>query len=71
MRIQARRDPRGGWITIADASGSALLSTATGYVIKRKPGARDDAIDRLRIELDFRTTNPRALKRIAVVPAKR
>ena len=71
VRIQARRDARGGWITIADASGSALLSTATGYVIKRKSGARDSAIERLRIELEFRTTNPRELKRIAVVPAKR
>jgi hypothetical protein len=71
VRIQARRDARGGWITIADASGSALLSTAAGYVIKRKPGARDSSIERLRIELEFRTTNPRELKRIAIVPAKR
>jgi len=71
VRIQARRDARGGWITIADASGSALLSTATGYVIKRKSGARDSAIERLRIELEFRTTNPRELKRIDVLPAKR
>ena len=71
VRIQARRDARGGWITIADASGSAMLSTAAGYVIKRKPGARDGHIERLRIELEFRTTNPRELKRIAVVPPKR
>ena len=71
VRIQARRDARGGWITIADASGSALLSTAGGYVIKRKSGARDGSIERLRIELEFRTTNPRELKRIAVVPPKR
>jgi len=70
VRIQARRDARGGWITIADASGSALLSTAAGYVIKRKPGARDGSIERLRIELEFRTTNPRELKRIAILPAK-
>ena len=70
VRIQARRDARGGWITIADASGSALLSTAAGYVIKRKPGTRDGSIERLRIELEFRTTNPRELKRIAVIPAR-
>ena len=70
VRIQARRDARGGWITIADASGSALRSTAAGYVIKRNPGARDGSIERLRIELEFRTTNPRELKRIAVLPAK-
>ena len=71
VRIQARRDASGGWITIADASGSALLSTASGYVIKRKSGARDAGIERLRIELEFRTTNPRELKRIEVLPAKR
>ena len=70
VRVQARRDARGGWITIADASGSSLRSTAAGYVIKRKPGARDGAIERLRIELEFRTTNPRALKRIVLLPAK-
>jgi len=70
VRIQARRDARGGWITIADASGSALRSTAAGYVIKRNPGARDGSIERLRIELEFRTTNPRELKRIAILPAK-
>ena len=70
VRIQARRDARGGWITIADASGSALRSTAAGYVIKRKSGARDGSIERLRIELEFRTTNPRELKSIAVLPTR-
>ena len=70
VRIQARRDARGGWITIADASGSALRSTAAGYVITRKSGPRDQSIERLRIELEFRTTNPRGLKRIAIVPPK-
>jgi hypothetical protein len=57
---------RGGWLTIADASGSALRETAEGYVVKRKPGARDAPIERLRIELQFRTTNPRVLQRIVV-----
>jgi hypothetical protein len=66
VRIQGRRDARGGWLTIADASGSALRETAEGYVVKRKPGARDAPIERLRIELQFRTTNPRALQRIVV-----
>jgi hypothetical protein len=66
VRIQGRRDARGGWITIADASGSALQETAGGYLLKRKPGARDAPIERLRIELEFRTTNPRALQRIVV-----
>ena len=66
VRIQARRDARGGWITIADASGSALKETAEGYLVKRKPGARDAPIERLRIELQFRTTNPRVLQRIVV-----
>jgi hypothetical protein len=66
VRIQGRRDARGGWITIADASGSALHETAEGYLVKRKPGARDVPIERLRIELQFRTTNPRTLQRIAV-----
>jgi len=65
VRIQARRDARGGWITIADASDAALREVAEGYVIKRNPGARGAPIERLRIELTFRTTNPRVLTRIA------
>ena len=65
VRVQARRDARGGWITIADASGSALRETPDGYAIKRQPGARDAPIERLRFELQFRTTNPRVLTRIA------
>ncbi len=64
VRIQGRRDARGGWITLAEASGTALVETADGYVVKRKPGARGAPIERLRIELTFRTTNPRALRRI-------
>ena len=66
IRIQARRDARGGWITIADASGDALRETADGYIVKRKGGARTAPIERLRIEVDFRTSNPRVLQRIAV-----
>lgn len=66
IRIQARRDARGGWITIADASGDALRATADGYVVQRKSGARTAPIERLRIDLDFRTSNARALQRIAV-----
>jgi hypothetical protein len=69
-RIQARRDARGGWITIADASGAALRETADGYAIKRNAGARDGEIERLRIELTFRTTNPRVMTRIAAGPAR-
>ncbi len=65
VRIQARRDARGGWITIADASGALLRESADGYAIKRNPGARGASIERLRIELTFRTTNPRMLTRIA------
>jgi len=65
VRIQGRRDARGGWITLADASGTALSESADGYVVKRKPGARGAPIERLRIELTFRTTNPRTLLQIA------
>jgi hypothetical protein len=65
VRVQGRRDARGGWITLADASGTALGETADGYVVKRKPGARGAPIERLRVELTFRTTNPRALQLIA------
>ena len=36
-----------------------------GYTVKRKAGARDASIERLRLELEFRTTNPRVLTRIA------
>jgi hypothetical protein len=64
VRVQGRRDARGGWITLADASGTALVATDAGYVVKRKPGARVGAVERLRVELTFRTTNPRALLRI-------
>ena len=65
VRIQGRRDARGGWITVADASDAKLRETQDGYTIKRNPGARDASIERLRIELTFRTTNPRVLTRIA------
>ena len=71
VRVQARRDARGGWITIADATGTALRETAEGYAIQRKPGARDAPIERLRIEFQFRTTNPRTLQRIAAGHADR
>ena len=66
VRVQARRDPRGGWITIADASGAALQQVAGGVQVKRVSGARTAPIERLRIELMFRTTNARSLSRIAV-----
>lgn len=63
VRIKAQRDARGGWITIVDASGKALRETPDGYVVKRRTGARDAPIERLRFEFDFRTTNPRVLQR--------
>lgn len=68
VRVQARRDARGGWITIADASGATLHHGSDGYTIRRSPGARDAPIERLRIELQFRTTNPRDLQRIGAIP---
>jgi hypothetical protein len=71
VRVQARRDARGGWITIADASEGAVRETADGYVIKRGPAARGAPIERLRIDLTFRTTNVRPLTRIAIQPASR
>ena len=71
VRIQARRDARGGWITIADADGNALRETADGFVIKRGAAARGAPIERLRIELTFRTTNVRPLTRISIRTAAR
>ena len=71
VRVQARRDPRGGWITIADASGAAMRPVADGVAITRSTGTRDRPVERLRIELTFRTTNPRPLTRISVNPAPR
>jgi hypothetical protein len=65
VRVLGRRDPRGGWITIADASGPALRETADGYLVKRNTGARGAPIERLRFEFQFRTTNPRTLTHIA------
>lgn len=69
VRVQGRRDERGGWITLADARGSALRETPAGVAVKRSlmPGA---AYERLRIELEFRTTNARTLERIAINPAR-
>ena len=66
VRIQARRDARGGWITIADAAGSSLREVPGGFAVTRKPGARDAPIERIRVELEFRTTNPRELQRISL-----
>ena len=71
VRIQARRDARGGWITIAEADGNALRETADGFVIKRGAAARGAPIERLRIELTFRTTNVRPLTRISIRTAAR
>lgn len=71
VRIQARRDARGGWITIADGKGTALRATPAGIAVKRTVGARDQPIERLRVELSFRTTNPRGLVSIAAVPGPR
>jgi len=65
VRIQGRRDATGGWITIADAHSKDLKETAEGYVVKRKRGARSAPIERLRIEIEFATTNPRTLQSIA------
>lgn len=67
VRIQGRRDARGGWITLADASGAALRQTADGVVVTRKAGVRDGPIERLRIEIVFRTTNPRTLTRMSAL----
>jgi hypothetical protein len=68
VRIQGRRDARGGWITLADARGKALREVPEGVAVERKPGPRG-AIEGLRIELEFRTTNPRTLERIVLVPS--
>jgi len=64
VRIKARRDARGGWITIVDASGTALRETPDGYVVKRRTGPRDVPIERLHFEFDFRSTNTRPLQNI-------
>lgn len=71
VHVLARRDPRGGWITIADASGAAMRVIPEGFAIKRNAGARDAPIERLRIDLTFRTTNARPLTRISVNPSPR
>jgi hypothetical protein len=53
VRVQARRDARGGWITIADGKGSALRAAPDGIAVKRNPGARDLPIESLRFEFSF------------------
>lgn len=68
MRIQGRRDERGGWITLAEASGSALRETPDGVVIRKRPAKTPAPVERLRIEMEFRTTNPRPLERIVARP---
>lgn len=65
-RIQGRRDARGGWITLADARGKALRATPEGIVVQRTAVGPGAPIERLRIEMEFRTTNPRPLDRIVV-----
>ncbi|MEP7327607.1 MAG: hypothetical protein ABI777_00245 [Betaproteobacteria bacterium] len=69
VRIEGRRDARGGWITIADARGSDLRETAAGIAVKRIAGAHSEPLERLRIELTFETTKSRTLTRIAAIPA--
>lgn len=71
VRVQARRDARGGWITIADGKGTGLRATPEGIALERTPGARSLPIESLRFELFFRTTNPRALVSISALPAPR
>lgn len=66
VRVQGRRDARGGWITLADASGPAIRQLDDRVVIGRKTGIADGPIDQLRIELSFRTTGVRGLTRITV-----
>jgi hypothetical protein len=69
VRIQGRRDARGGWITIADAGEAGMRATAAGVAVKRSSGTRGAPIERLRVELTFRTTSMRALSRFAAIPA--
>ena len=69
VRIQARRDARGGWITIVDAHGDALRQTPAGIAVKRSAGSRTPTIESLRVEMTFRTTNPRILTSIAAIRA--
>lgn len=71
VRIQARRDARGGWITVADAHGASLRKTGDDYAVERNPGGREAPIERLRIELEFRTTNPRGLSHLVIVTPPR
>lgn len=73
VRVQGRRDARGGWITIADGKGkgTALRSTSSGIAVTRTAGSRNQPIESLRIETTFRTTNPRGLVSIAAVPGPR
>ena len=68
VRIQGRRDDRGGWITLADARGNALRETPEGVAVKRTLMQGAAVYERLRIEMEFRTTNPRTLARIVVNP---
>lgn len=66
VRIQGRRDPRGGWITLADASGPAVRSADGAVVIEKNMRVADGPIEQLRVELSFRTTGVRGLTRISV-----
>ncbi|HTQ00051.1 MAG TPA: hypothetical protein VMN56_12035 [Casimicrobiaceae bacterium] len=69
VRVQGRRDARAGWVTLADARGDALRETPDGIAVKRTLMQGAAAYERLRIEMEFRTTNPRTLERVLVVPA--
>ncbi len=69
VRIQGRRDERGGWITLAEGSGGALRETPEGVVVRRRAATPPAPVERLRIEMEFRTTNLRPLERIVARPA--
>jgi len=67
IRIQGRSGADGGWETLADASGSALRTTAAGISVKRTAGDRALAIDQVRIEITFATNTAKVLTRVAML----
>jgi hypothetical protein len=67
VRLQGRRDARGGWITLVDVPGTSFRKVDNAIVIDKTKRVPDGPIEKLRVELTYRTTTARELSRISVL----
>ncbi|MCC7041694.1 MAG: hypothetical protein IT516_15405 [Burkholderiales bacterium] len=69
VRVQGRL-AGGGWRTLVDATGGELRETPAGIAVTHGSAERALPLDQLRLELTFRSTTPRTIARVAVLPAR-